>query len=465
MEQETLNTFAPALLVQSQSASTPHSFSGASRMFPSGSGQDIDTGTETETDSDTDVVINVASEWSVSSSLLLLLNPDVHGSSVNSLGDMCSSEAVGNSFGINGVLQSLDFDSAALSLMDDDMQLAELVTSLTESFLKLEELSSPNLGRGSVDYDDILLSPERYQLDSNRAIAKARQLQLSSSLTITYILADNFIKNASTQLGIDLDRRVTESLDWVRQNRLHRLHFFILKNDFETWMKIKIVYRFRGTSQKHAGHDVRRFYKCNRAGAYKPRLPNQGTSAQDGITAAFKCKRKKTVIKESIKTGCCSGSTSVLLEKKRQDGSPIMCYSVSYAYAHNHALITDNDDVGLRYLLLESKNKISDLLNKCGVFRDDTITYEDVYNVYYQMMTKEIRKDEDPDISAENWIHKLGTELAQLKNNGEIFCFDGTHQVYGCHQTVFGIPVAFLLTNATEQYVFQEWFNGLKAKL
>ncbi|KAG0332201.1 hypothetical protein BG005_005551, partial [Podila minutissima] len=110
-------------------------------------------------------------------------------------------------------------------------------------------------------------------------------------------------------------------------------------------------------------------------------------------------------------------------------------------------------------------------------------------------MVSETRKNEDPDISACMWMEELATQgfytcyqrgvyygfsspwqLEQLKQNGKIFCFDGTHQVYGnvaqlytivvkSFQTGFGIPVAFLITKSTDNAIFHSWFKGLKDRM
>lgn len=324
-----------------------------------------------------------------------------------------------------------------------------------------------------------------------RATIKARRQQQSLETTKTYILADAYIKNAADALGIHLDDRVTESLDWVGQNRVQRLHFYVLKNDFEDWKfghgrligvefrTSRAGYVFQGASRRHARHHAKHWFKCNRSGTHK-------TAPTSASTPEGHRKRSRTVVRKSIKVGCLSELCCVLLEKQRPDGSPLECYFISYIYGHFHSVGTDadRDNVGTQYLSPESRVKIETLLKRGGsvkevlqrmqssrglfaklgqtrIFRDDIITYEDVYNVYYQMMVKEIRKDNDPDISAQLWMEQLATEgyfscwqrgiyygfsspwqLQKLKDNGKVFCFDGTHQVYGlvcnaCHAHLY----------------------------
>ncbi|KAF9982827.1 hypothetical protein BGZ75_005695 [Mortierella antarctica] len=148
------------------------------------------------------------------------------------------------------------------------------------------------------------------------------------------------------------------------------------------------------------------------------------------------------------------------------------CYHITNIYWHNHELARDITVV--QYLSAPAKGRIENLLRngsclrevlqrlqggtdhfvklgKTRVFRNDIITYEDVYKeVYYRMMIIETRKDEDPEVSAQMWLEELAAEgyftcfqkgvyygfsspwqLEQLKKNGDTFCFDGTYKVYG----------------------------------
>ncbi|KAG0201614.1 hypothetical protein BGX28_005604 [Mortierella sp. GBA30] len=283
-------------------------------------------------------------------------------------------------------------------------------------------------------------------LERNRRILNAKQLCRSSEITKTYILANPYIKSAAEVLGVGLDQRVTESQDWVGQNRVLRLHFYVLKNDIEDWKlghaklpsvefrKSRGDYKYHGTNRKSIGHQTRHSFKCNRAGKHK-------VKAIDCL--AYAAKRRSTAGEENtavqerqVRTDPEAGEKSIASKHKRKirlDGSPFECYFVSYVYGHGHALVTDNDDVGTQYLSAESREKIKRLLKGGGsvkevlqrmqssrerfdelgrtrIFRDDIITYEDVYIVYYHMMIKEIRKDEDPDVSTQLWIEQLARE-------------------------------------------------------
>jgi hypothetical protein len=117
-------------------------------------------------------------------------------------------------------------------------------------------------------------------------------------------------------------------------------------------------------------------------------------------------------------------------------------------------------------LLLQSGSPVRDVLyrmraratkiaqlGKTKIFRDDIITYEDVYNTFYKKMVQETQKNKNQEVSAEMWMEELkgegyftcyqnGTyygfaspwQLQQLRDHGKSFCFDGTHKVCGYGQ-------------------------------
>jgi len=84
--------------------------------------------------------------------------------------------------------------------------------------------------------------------------------------------------------------------------------------------------------------------------------------------------------------------------------------------------------------------------------RDNFITYDDVYNIYYALQEKELRKDNHDSTSAALWMQELEAQgffiyydkkdglfhgfstpwqLEQFRNWGDVFCFDGTHHACG----------------------------------
>ncbi|KAG9327208.1 hypothetical protein KVV02_002661, partial [Mortierella alpina] len=113
-------------------------------------------------------------------------------------------------------------------------------------------------------------------LNVNLKRAKEEMIQKPSDLTKTYILADDYLKSASEALGLDLEKRLTESKILVNQKMMRHIFFHILKHDLEDWMSIharllgvsfvhKETYEFRGNLNKIHGHHYRRFYSCNHA--------------------------------------------------------------------------------------------------------------------------------------------------------------------------------------------------------
>lgn len=87
--------------------------------------------------------------------------------------------------------------------------------------------------------------------------------------------------------------------------------------------------------------------------------------------------------------------------------------------------------------------------------RDDFITYEDVYNIWYKINNEMMRKDPDASLSAVKWLEEIENkggfafydklrptsgiyfgfstewQLRQLRKYGQSLCFDGTHNVFG----------------------------------
>jgi hypothetical protein len=84
--------------------------------------------------------------------------------------------------------------------------------------------------------------------------------------------------------------------------------------------------------------------------------------------------------------------------------------------------------------------------------KDNFITYNDVYNIYYALREKELRKDNHDRVSAALWMQDLEArgfftyydekdglshgfstpwQLEQFRKWGNVFCFDGTHHACG----------------------------------
>ncbi|KAF9417474.1 hypothetical protein BGZ76_004529, partial [Entomortierella beljakovae] len=132
--------------------------------------------------------------------------------------------------------------------------------------------------------------------------------------------------------------------------------------------------------------------------------------------------------------------------------------------------------------------------------RDDFVTYDNVYNIWYKITCAKMRKDNDPVLSSIIWMKELAKDqaftfyeqgdkpdgvyfgfstkwqLEQLKENGRTVCFDGTHSVFGQKTqlftlvvknvaTGFGIPVSFLLTKSADNRILSSWLKALRMKM
>ncbi|KAF9189779.1 hypothetical protein BGZ49_003776, partial [Haplosporangium sp. Z 27] len=119
---------------------------------------------------------------------------------------------------------------------------------------------------------------------------------------------------------------------------------------------------------------------------------------------------------------------------------------------HSHPLASQ-EDVGTQYLSdsakltikfmlqggslvrevlqrMQAKSNIIARYGKTRIFRDDTIIYEDMYNVFNEMMASETRKDDDPDISAQRWLEELAGEgYFTCYKSGEYYGFAAPWQL------------------------------------
>lgn len=261
-------------------------------------------------------------------------------------------------------------------------------------------------------------------------------MHLSSELIRRYLLGDPAIKRAALTLGIDLDCRVVESLDWVRNFRVQRIHFELLGEDFDAWIaqhgKLLGVhfgimggtYLYRSERTKRFGYQIKRDYKCSRGQRRKDKVNKGkegegggegGERGEGGETIPRKKKRRRRVPES---TGCKAEIMSVRMEKRLEDGTAVQCHHVSYMHHHNHALAIDREeDDGTQFLSVETRSTIERLLKQgasvrevlqrlqpcreeitrqggARVFRDDIFSYADLMDVHCQMVAIEIGRDE-----------------------------------------------------------------------
>lgn len=268
-------------------------------------------------------------------------------------------------------------------------------------------------------------------------------MHLSSDLIRRYLLGDPAIKRAAVTLGIDLDCRVVESLDWVRNFRVQRLHFELLAEDFDAWIArhgrllgvhfgiVGGTYLYKSERTKRFGYQIKRDYRCSRGlrrknrtrmGKGKGKEGNEGGGEGGGEEEETTPPPKKRKRRFPDPTGCKAEITSVRMEKRLEDGTAVQCHLVSYMHHHNHALavvdLEEND--GTQFLSVETRSTIERLLKqgesvrevlqrlqpcreeitrqgRARVFRDDIFTYADLMDVHCQMVNG-IRRDE-PEVS------------------------------------------------------------------
>jgi hypothetical protein len=268
----------------------------------------------------------------------------------------------------------------------------------------------------------------------------------------------------------------------VRKDRNSKLEFYLLPEAFEDWklthenhlgltftLRRKPYKYIRNTDNPHPNIE-RSAYMCHRGKRPDPH--------QNRIRGGVSGKSRKRG--EVTYTGCPSELT-VTLQEKVVDGKIRAVYYIEYNYRHNHA-VGMKDKIGTQrkssalnrrienyvrqgrsiqniiHILSVDQERFTTALEEGErVARDDVITYDDVYNVVYKINIKESRKHNDPIVSANMWMaelerkgyftfyHPAGQyygfsspwQLEQLKSYGEVFCFDGTHEVFGYEQSVF----------------------------
>ncbi|KAF9119229.1 hypothetical protein BG015_006392, partial [Linnemannia schmuckeri] len=284
--------------------------------------------------------------------------------------------------------------------------------------------------------------------------------------TRAHIFADERIAAAARVLSIDIDKRIDEFAVWENGRQELRLRFHILEADLEDWRRnheqflgieftFQKTYKYTGRSAMWHGNVQMDHFRCHRYGTPN-RKPNTGQNSVQGnavgeedansrrialdeeveegvgygeAATTAKRKRARTTKRSSIKVGCHSRLACLLLDKHRPNGSPVRVYCITYTYQHNH-VVAKEDELGTRYLSQEQKDRIMRLLRegspvsvvlqrlranasklaqhgKTRIFRDDIITYEDVYNVHHKITTQEIHKDTDPEFSAHKWMREL----------------------------------------------------------
>lgn len=264
-------------------------------------------------------------------------------------------------------------------------------------------------------------------------------MHLSSNLIRRYLLGDPAIKRAAVALGIDFDCRVVESLDWVRNFRVQRLHFELLAEDFDAWIArhgrllgvhfgiVGGTYLYKSERTTRFGYQIKRDYRCsrglcrkNRARKGKGKEGGEGGGGREEEETTPPQKKRRRRFPEP--TGCKAEITSVRMEKRLEDGTVVQCHLICYMYHHNHALavVDREENDGTQFLSVETRSTIERLLKQGQsvrevlqqlqsyreeftrqggerVFRDDIFTYADLMDVQCQMANGNGR--DEPEVS------------------------------------------------------------------
>jgi hypothetical protein len=295
---------------------------------------------------------------------------------------------------------------------------------------------------------------------------------------------DPYAKIAAAAVKLEPGQRVQVFDPNIGGTIIQQLVFFVLENDFDEWRERhqKLIgvdfvknraYELKARHKVAVGHLQRINFYCHCSRKKKP-APSNVNAAVQGEPS----KKRRKVQAVSIKQDCQAKLSCVLQERLIPNGSPVRVWHIRYNFQHSHPLAKD-DRVGTQRLsaaakhridlFLQSGSPVRDVLyrmraratkiaqlGKNKIFRDDIITYEDVYNAFYKKMVQETQKDKNHEVSAEKWMEELkgegyftcyqnGTyygfaspwQLQQLRDNGKSFCFDGTHKVCGYEQSIF----------------------------
>ncbi|KAF9201480.1 hypothetical protein BGZ59_002688, partial [Podila verticillata] len=271
-------------------------------------------------------------------------------------------------------------------------------------------------------------------------LAEPRDMHLSSNLIRRYLLGDPAIKRAAVALGIDFDCRVVESLDWVRNFRVQRLHFELLAEDFDAWIArhgrllgvhfgiVGGTYLYKSERTTRFGYQIKRDYRCSRGLCRKNRA-RKGKGKEGGGEGGGGREEEETTPPQKKRrrrfpepTGCKAEITSVRMEKRLEDGTVVQCHLICYMYHHNHALavVDREENDGTQFLSVETRSTIERLLKQGQsvqevlqqlqsyreeitrqggerVFRDDIFTYADLMDVQCQMANGNGR--DEPEVS------------------------------------------------------------------
>ncbi|KAF9167266.1 Calcium-responsive transcription factor [Actinomortierella ambigua] len=401
----------------------------------------------------------------------------------------------------------------AVSSVEEAWRNSSFATSI-QKFLDLQERALKTIPQGATETNDIndpdgyvKVSSGKHKITVKEHIRRIHTEAFNTSIwTVARdsLNADPDIKQSSEELGIESFRRIVETPQGD-------LEFDLLADRVDSWKErhakdissrfthAKSDYTY--TRRSKAGQ-VRVFYDCHHRGekqVHKFRVPGGKTGKS----------RKRG---ESIKCGCPAKYSAVRKTMRSVAGPAVEVCHIVYNYRHNHT-VGEREDVATLLKSEAIKARIRGLLNRspdlqatmrrillsyCDFFtlphadaksQDNLISYNDVYQLWYDICMDGAQKYPDEKVSAKMWMDDLTKEnyftcctvydglyyafsskwqLEQLKAHGSTLYFDGLHRIarYWIRdgETENGIPVAFMVTKAMDLPLSQ-WLTYLKEKL
>lgn len=342
---------------------------------------------------------------------------------------------------------------------------------------------------------------------------------------------DRYIKHATELLGKEAPITIKKN-----RNGFPVIEFYVLNSEFQFWLRghsDKIFCQFSPKEKDRALHQPSRLgeivslFRCHKNGK-----------------APTKPQRSKNT-RHSKKSSCPSTITTWTKHMKIVGGDKVEFREVLYKYRHNHLLNVRNlpemrksKEMTKRIeRMLESGKSVEEVRNELTLCqnefeevpldqlkRDNFVTYDDVKHISEKLIRKKFQKHRFEFNSCELWMGELARQnfftyttrdgqcygfsspwqLEQLKLFGDVFCFDGTHEVGGYVYAVmlfpghndtwqlcllllwlflfirkkrllftivvkndhnFGIPVAFLITSRGKSDVIADWLLSLAEKV
>jgi hypothetical protein len=295
---------------------------------------------------------------------------------------------------------------------------------------------------------------------------------------------DPYIHDTAEAYEFPEDKRIT----LVEKNGLRCLIFYVRAAFFEDWL----TRHSDCIGAKFTSRDSPRPYSTN----IKESSTQAKKDRAGQIVSRYSCHRKSMKYQDkgqvkggktnksrvrvpSIKCKCRSYINATFRPRSTSDGMPGDTYKIEYFFQHNHKLgsaenvgsMRKSEAIKLRIKAMimrgMSITAIMDQLTMdhakfarflegketMALSRDNFITYDDVYNILNAITAKEVRKSDDDTISARLWMEELDKnnyftfydklnglyhgfsspwQLDQLRQWGDVFCFDGTHHACGC---------------------------------